>query len=283
MQGRDFQEPGDRDFKDRWLRSLPADLAVRRNRPLTRLERTLGLWLSVGAHLLLLLFIFNAKIAPAVMEPPPVTVEILAPPAPIIAPQAGAPPAAKAEKVVEKPTKPKPEPPVKSIARVTPKPPPPTVKTLAAAKKKPEPEEPEEPIPEVSEAQVAGAQVAGSGSGSGAGSGTGSGGGSCDMAAAVQRALRRDALVQAQVAEAQRKPGRAGKPMLVWNGDWVRSHGEEGKGLSAVRQAILWEVGFAPAECRNQRMRGLVLISLNSSRLVLGDASWRWSDLLHAR
>jgi hypothetical protein len=268
------------------MKSRPADLATRPNRRLSKVDRGAGYALSLAVHALLFLIVFNTRPAPPEMaEPPVVTAEILAPPAPVIAPMAGAPPAAKAEKPVEKPTKPKPkpEPEVKSIARVTKKPPPPQVKSLAAAKKAPEPEEPEEPIPEVSEAQLASAHHAGTGSGSADGSGAGAGGGACDMARAVQNALRRDPLVQSQVAENQRLPGRSGKAILVWNGDWVRSHSQEGKGLAAVRQAILWEVGFAPAACRNQPVRGLVLISLNQGRIVVGQANWRWSDLLGVR
>jgi hypothetical protein len=111
-----------------------------------------------------------------------------------------------------------------------------------------------------------------------AGSGGGGGGGSCDMAARVQSALRRDPIVRTAVA------ATAGKATLVWNGDWVRSNREDGKGLAAVREAIMWEVAFAPAACRAQSMRGLVMFSLNGdagpARLAVGSPYWRWSDLL---
>ena len=89
-------------------------------------------------------------------------------------------------------------------------------------------------------------------------------------------------MVQAAVAEAHR-----GKAIRVWNGDWVQHGEQEGKGLAAVREAIMWEVAFAPAACRTQRMHGLVAISLNdapgSARLVVGSGEWRWSDVLFAR
>ena len=75
--------------------------------------------------------------------------------------------------------------------------------------------------------------------------------------------------------------------MMVWDGDWVRSNGEDGKGLAAVREAIMWEVAFAPKECRTQPVRGLVLLSMNqargSARLAVGAGEWRWSDLLTPR
>ncbi|MBV9548303.1 MAG: hypothetical protein JO256_01360 [Alphaproteobacteria bacterium] len=120
----------------------------------------------------------------------------------------------------------------------------------------------------LSDAQLAGAASAGEGSG----------GGGCDLDRAVQLALRRDPLVRMAVTDA----GRLGKASLLWNGDWVRAGGQEGKGLAAVRQAVLFEVGFAPQACRNAPMHGLVLLSLadGRTRFAIGANSWRWSDLL---
>ncbi len=73
----------------------------------------------------------------------------------------------------------------------------------------------------------------------------------------------------------------------VWNGDWVTHPGQEGKGLASVREAIMWEVAFAPEACRQQRVRGLIVVSLDdgpaSPRVVVGAGDWRWSDLLFAR
>jgi hypothetical protein len=125
----------------------------------------------------------------------------------------------------------------------------------------------------LSDSQLAGAASAGE---EGAGGGGGAGG--CDMARAVQRALRGDSLVRTAVEGAN----RVGKATMLWNGDWVRSGSQDGKGLSAVRQAIMWEVAFAPEACRNQRMHGLVLLSLadRGTRFAIGSGEWRWSDLL---
>jgi hypothetical protein len=97
----------------------------------------------------------------------------------------------------------------------------------------------------------------------------------------VQRALRRDPLVQSAVFDAH----RAGKAIMVWNGDWVRSGEQDGKGLAAVREAIMWEVAFAPEACRKARVHGLVLLTLGdgATRLALGSGDWRWSDLLATR
>jgi len=82
------------------------------------------------------------------------------------------------------------------------------------------------------------------------------GGGGCDLARAVQQALRRDPLVRTAVEGAN----RLGKAVMMWNGDWVRSGEQDGKGLSAVREAITWEVAFAPQACPNQRMHQPVLV-----------------------
>lgn len=126
----------------------------------------------------------------------------------------------------------------------------------------------------VSDSELAGAAVAGAGAG----------GATCDMAARLREALRKDNLVRAAASRA----GASGNHAIrVWNGDWVQSGGDDGKGLQAAREAILWEVGFAPAACRDQAMHGLVVISMNdaagSAKIVLGTAAWRWSDLLGRR
>jgi len=123
---------------------------------------------------------------------------------------------------------------------------------------------------ELTDADLAGASTAGSGAG----------GGDCNMARRLEAALRRDNLVQTAVAEAS----GSSKAIMVWNGDWVQSHSEDGKGLAAVREAIIWEIAFAPPACRAEPMHGLMLISLNDSsgtaRLAVGHGQWRWSDLL---
>jgi hypothetical protein len=104
------------------------------------------------------------------------------------------------------------------------------------------------------------------------------------MVRRLQNALRSDFRVRAAMAGAGSSGGGA---ILVWNGDWVQSSGEDGKGLASVRQAIAVEVAFAPEACRRQSMHGLVLIALNdgpgSTRLALGGGDWRWSDLLGLR
>jgi hypothetical protein len=163
-------------------------------------------------------------------------------------------------------------PPRKTIAR--------PARTPRAIDPLPEDDEPEEEAPpQLSDAQLAGAMTADSGPAGAADSGPK--GHNCNMARLLQSALRKDPLVQGAVA------GTAGKPIMVWNGDWVRSSSQDGKGLAAVREAITWEIGFAPEACRVAPVHGLVLISLNdrpgAARLVVGSRDWRWSDLLLLR
>jgi hypothetical protein len=124
----------------------------------------------------------------------------------------------------------------------------------------------------LSESQLAGTTTVGEGAGPAS---------ACDMGHAVQQALRRDPMVHAAVEGAH----RIGKAIILWNGDWVRSGDQDGKGLSAVREAIMWEVAFAPEACRNMRVHGLVLLSLadGGTRIALGSDDWRWSDLLGLR
>jgi hypothetical protein len=133
----------------------------------------------------------------------------------------------------------------------------------APAGKEPRPQ----PGIELSQAEIAGASSADAG-----------GGGVCDLARQLQGALRRDPLVQAAVASA------AGRAIRIWNGDWVKSRGEDGKGLAAVREAILWEIAFAPETCRAKPVRGVILLSMSASpggaQLAVGADEWRWSDLL---
>ena len=242
------------------LRELTADRRV------GTFDRLLAGVTSVLCHLLILTaLVIGRREMPVPPEPVPRTValvELEPPPLPEVQ-------AAVAPELT--PSIPSPAPPAPRKARARPAKRPPEVKPLPAAPG------PQTVMAEVSDAQLAGAANAGSGSGGGGGAG-------CDMARRLQAALRRDPLVQAAVAQARSPSGRA---MMVWNGDWIQSRGEEGKGLAAVRQAMIWEIGFAPEPCRNERMRGLVLFTMAGSagaaRLVVGSGQWRWSDMLNAR
>jgi len=149
----------------------------------------------------------------------------------------------------------------------------------------------------LSAAQTAGAITVGAGpgggaggagaSGTGAGDGAGGGGSSCSMVARLQTALRKDPNIQATVAEASAASGARGRALHLWDGQWVQSPGQTGRGLAGVRQAIAVEVAFAPEACRRDAVSGHVVLSLadgpGAPRIALGAGRWRWSDLLEAR
>ncbi len=231
---------------------------------------------SVAAHGALLLALLAVRVQPPMApEPDPISVALYEPPPPPppeppkLAPEpAGDPAPAKVSP---------PRLPVRPPKRV----PPPEAEPLPV-KPAPKPMV----VAELGEADLVGAATAGSGSGAG-GAGNGPGGGGCDMVRLLQDALRKNPRVRAALAQVHPEAAARGKAVLVWNGDWVQSPGQEGKGLAGVRELIMLEVAFAPKACRDDPMRGLVLISLSDGpgapRLALGSRAWNWSDLLFAK
>lgn len=291
-------------------RPSPSPAAAPVPRPLIqrRQRRTLAIVVSLAAHLGLLPLLFLATtsqptISPTAeqfdaiavtLTPPPPRPKPDPPPIHDARPDAGAAAAAPSDA---------PEKPAPPVAAPRPRPAPPPAPRTRAARPVPANVEtvvastPPSPVTfvGVSDAELGGATVAGSGSGTGAGagssSGTGSGsgngsGGPCDMVRRIQDALRGDADIRQTAAAANRTLGR-NRALLLWNGDWLQSPGQDGKGLAGVRQAIAIEVAFAPPECRRQPMRGFALITLGdapgSPRIALGAAHWRWSDLSGGR
>lgn len=232
--------------------------------------------LSIAAHAGVLFALTLGHVEPpAVIEPEPMVVTLVDPPkppapapTPAEIPAAAPTPEPAAQAVVPTPTPPKPSkpPPKRTPARRAP--PSPDVVPIPAGEGTAQ-DSTGTGVSDVSESELAGALTAGSGSP----------GGACNMAAWLQQKLRKDRQVQAAVAQAH-----DGKAILVWNGKWIRRGDEEGAGLAAVREAIMWEVAFAPAACRAQPVRGLVLISMNdgpgAARVVMGQGHWRWSDML---
>src|SRR5215472_11935427 len=212
-----------------------------------------------GAAIFALLFV-HADEPGQMADVEPIPVTLVSPPEP------PKPPAPKTE--TPRPPKPEKPPPPSLHARPPRAPTPPEVTPLPAA-----------PGPvaigpvTLSDAETASASTADSGGGGGAG---------CNMARWLQGQLRKDPLVQSAMAEA-----RTTRPVLVWNGAWIRHGEQEGAGLAAVREAIMWEVGFAPIACRSEPVHGFVLISLNdgpgAARLAMGAGDWRWTDLLSAQ
>jgi hypothetical protein len=220
--------------------------------------------LSVAGHCVVLATLFASWTArPTPPDPQPLTVALvawrsIAPlPAPNLPTPAPSPPAhPAATRSAASTARPRPRP-VQSVPERPARHPAPSDAVDAAAD-----------VPGLSDAALAGAGTADSGA---------VGGRPCNMTRRLQVSLRKDPLVQTAVA------GLAGKAVMVWNGDWVWLHGEDGKGLTAVRQAMMWEIAFAPEACRAQSMHGLVIIAASETggaRVVVGSGDWRWSDLL---
>ena len=274
---------------------------ARRAETRSRRRPGLAVAISLGAHLALLPLLFLVPADPPVfssadddfdavilnLEPPP---RPIPPPEPELAP------------VPVPDPKPEPAPSAASPAPPAPRlaPPPSAPRTRAP---RPAPPDVETVVANLNPAPVAfvglgaealgGATVAGSGSGAGDGSGTGSGsgagagsGGRCDMVRRLQDALRDDADIRRTAAEAQGVIGRD-RVLLLWDGDWLQTPGQAGRGLAGVRQAIAVEIAFSPPACRRQAMRGYALITLGdapgSPRIALGAPNWRWSDLAGGR
>lgn len=223
--------------------------------------------LSAAAHAGALLVIARAAPdAPQAVTVAPIRVALVAP---FERPEPPAPPAPDPE--------PKPEPaPAKAIPTPVKSKPPPIKARIARAPAPPEvtPIPASEGPPDAGVSEVGEAELAGAGTASSAGGGAG-----CNMTQFLQGKLRRDRRVQAALSEIHR-----GKAIRIWDGGWVRHGVQDGAGLAAVREAIQWEVGFAPEACKDERVQGLVVISLadapGSARIALGAGSWRWTDLL---
>jgi hypothetical protein len=286
---------------------VPTDDAARGRRSSAARRRALSVALSLATHALILIALLSIPAKPPrVFDPQPITVELVdeQSPAPAPAPRPAPRPAAShahathhahakpqvhAKSQVHAKTQARApahvqadshaqarHPPAKALARrATMRPAP----TPSSAESESEDEvAAAAPNPELSESQLAGAASAEAGE-SGGGDGIGGGGGGvCNMAARLQGVLRRDPLVHTAVAN------YSGKAVMVWDGDWVWFPGDIGRGLTAVRQAMAFEIAFAPAACRSRPMHGLVIFSVNAAhgpvRIAVGLGEWRWSDLL---
>ena len=238
-------------------------------------DRAWGVAFSLVSHLVILAVAVRVAAPPGAFEPRPMTVELVAPPPVMVPPPPKpAPRPARAKRAAARP-------PVKAKDRRPPSPPkfarptPVRARPIQARRAVLNADDTSMALatPDLSAAQLAGAATAGSGAGAGLGGG-------CDMGRRVQEALLKDALVQSSIA---RLSGRA---ILVWDGDWVWMAGDAGKGLTAVRQTMMWEIAFAPEACRSEPMHGLVVLRADASgsvRLGVGSGQWRWSDLLTPR
>ena len=208
--------------------------------------------LSAAFHALLVLVALAGwrPAPPPIVEPQPVQVLMIAPPA--AAPKAPSPQPASTPEPAKAPT----PAPSRSLFH---RPPAPAAAPDVALGAEVGP-------PGLSDAQLAGAIVAGGGAGD------------CDMAQRLQEAVGRYPPARAMAVQ------MGGKAVMIWNGDWVTMSGAQVKGLRAVRQIVESEIAYSPEACRTQSMRGLVVLSFEGpqgkTRLALGHAEWRWSDLL---
>jgi hypothetical protein len=273
--------PLERQPKNPARRKRPASFGVVSRAPDQRIRRALVWASSIAVHVMVVIALFWSRTAPLPAEPSPIQVSLVTlpqqPPGPADAAKTGG--AAGAGQPTPQPAASRTAQPAPHAVPSAPRPVP-----MPAAAKTPTPDSatpaPDDNSDLLSDSQLAGAASAGGEGAGGGGSGGTGGGGGCDTARAVQQALRRDPLVHIAVEDAH----RLGKSVMLWNGDWVRSGAQDGKGLSAVREAIIWEVAFSPAACRNARIHGLVLLSLadGATRFAIGAGDWRWSDLLVA-
>jgi hypothetical protein len=237
-----------------------------RGRKLERILPTLASVLLHGAAAVALVLGWVA--APEVIEPPAIEVSLVAPPAVVVAPK---PPAPASPERAASPHEAKAPPRAgKAVPKSSP-----VRKATVAPRPAPLPvanRRSHDFGPALSESEIAGAATADAGGGGGGGGG----GGDCNMIRMLQAALHRDPVVQAALRE------MGPRAVLVWNGGWVQARGEDGAGLAAVREAIMWEVAFAPEACRRQMVHGLVLLSASGqgARLGLGRGEWRWSDVV---
>lgn len=269
---------------------------------------------SVTAHLLVVAALWLAPVERPTYPPSTPAIEVMLaapPPEPPPAPSEPAPadaaaggsepapspdpqPAPAAAAPVKTPEKARPAAPVPPSPRPSrPAPPSPVIEPLPVAAPEPSVE-----FVFLGESALAGAFAAGQGTGGGAGAGAGGGGsgggtgsgrgggtgGGCDMVRRLQDALRNDPRINRALTQAYEGSGASGRAILIWNGDWMRSPGQEGKGLAGVRQAIAVTVGFSPRACRAETVDGYVLLTLSDApgapRVAMGGGRWRWSDLL---
>lgn len=273
--------------------------------------------LSVAAHLLVVAALWLAPVERPPYPPssPPIEVTLVPPPTP--PPPAPSEPAPSDAPAGGSEPAPSPDPqPAPAAAAVAPAKTPEKARPTAPTPPSPRPSRPAPPSPVVEplpiaapepsvefvflgEGALAGALTAGQGAGGGGGTGAGAGGGSgggtgsghgggsgggCDMVKRLQDALRNDPRINRALTQAYEGSGASGRAIVMWNGDWMRSPGQEGKGLAGVRQAIAVTVGFSPRACRAETVNGYVLLTLSDQpgapRVALGGGRWRWSDLL---
>ena len=115
---------------------------------------------------------------------------------------------------------------------------------------------------------------------------SGSPGAACDVGGAVQVALRSDPAAHGAVMLIPRRDRSAANAVMMWNGQWIDPIEVGGVApFSTIRTSIRQIVATARPDCRDQEIIGPRFMLIPDADgamvvVVLGTASWRWSDLL---
>ncbi|CAN5443820.1 hypothetical protein BH10PSE5_BH10PSE5_12060 [soil metagenome] len=106
---------------------------------------------------------------------------------------------------------------------------------------------------------------------------------SCQLAGWLQQALQQDTGVQIALAKIPRPARSVSNALMLWDGQWVEAPAAA-TGIALIRGALRSGIQAAPETCRDEPMRGPVLITLvddtGSTLLAVGSGEWRWADLL---
>ncbi len=114
---------------------------------------------------------------------------------------------------------------------------------------------------------------------------SGAPGAACDIEGAVQTTLRSDPGAHGAVLLIPRRQRSAANAVLLWNGRWIDPAEVGGAtAFETIRTSIRQVVSTAQADCREREVVGprFMLIPEGEGMVVavVGNASWRWSDLL---
>jgi hypothetical protein len=114
---------------------------------------------------------------------------------------------------------------------------------------------------------------------------SGSPGAACDIGEAVQTMLRSDPETHAAIVLIPRQERSVANAVLLWNGQWVAPAGVGGAtAFATIKTSIRQIVATASPGCREQEIVGprFMLIPAGTEMIVavVGNASWRWSDIL---
>ncbi|WP_309643920.1 hypothetical protein [Phenylobacterium sp.] len=107
---------------------------------------------------------------------------------------------------------------------------------------------------------------------------------SCQLTQWIQGALREDATVRAALSAIPREARSLANAIMLWDGRWVESASMSARQSAPIREAIILGVRTAPAACRDETLRGPLLIAVpdrfGTTLLAVGSGVWKWSDLL---